>query len=126
MSLIKARGVEVMSKTELDTRDVLLDVLLGVTGTTQSTISFQAPALVGKRLWVFQVPSASTPNYLHFIVGSPSSGWRCSCVGAQAHGNCYHIKAVVLLFETLADERKTKRKNRLSPQPKRRTVRRKR
>ena len=99
-----------MSKQELDTRELIADSLITLGSSLSPTPPRkQKPALLSRRWTVFQVPSTTTPNYLHYVVGTVLHGWRCSCIGYQAHGRCLHVKAVEGALASVASDRRKKR-----------------
>lgn len=101
-----------MSKQELDSRELLAEVLFGlghILGLPKSTLPVE-PKILSRRWMVFQVPSATTPNYAHLVAGTVKDGWRCSCIGWQAHGDCYHVRAVSGALKLITGERKNSKR----------------
>lgn len=99
-----------MSRTSLDTRDLLESLHAGI-GHILGTPTPITPMLLSRHYTVFQIPSATTPNHYYIVYGSKKDGWRCTCIGAQSTGGrCYHIRAVEQTFISIASEKRQARK----------------
>jgi hypothetical protein len=101
-----------MSVTDLETRELLGTIHDGVGHLLGLNPQPVQPMLLSRHWTVFQVPSASTPGFAYYVVGSVKDGFRCSCQGFQSSGGCYHSRTVTrALSEVKADRRNGKAKH---------------
>lgn len=101
-----------MTQLDLDKKELIghaLDNVRLVVGLEQA-LPANLPRRLGKSWQVFQIPSSTQPNYSYYVFGSQRSGWKCSCVGHQAHGHCKHADAVAGMWRVVAGERRAKRR----------------
>lgn len=65
----------------------------------EETLLKPAPQLLSRNWMVFQIPSGTIDGAVHFVVGTPAEGFRCSCLGYSHHKSCYHSLSVTKVMD---------------------------